>query len=290
MVQNNDTIGELGKNKLYHLLAAYSDVFAAGKTDFGWTNQIQHKIKIGGALPIRQKSRQIPPVEWEETTKMLQEMLSKQIIPSPWPSPIVLVPKKDETLCFCVDYRKLNALTHKDAYPFPRIDDALDTLAGSKWFTTLYLISGYWPVEVSNYDREKTAFCTPDRLFEFSVMLFGLCNAPATFQRLMDTVLAGLQRSSCLVYLDDMINPGKDFEDHLQNIRIILECLHQEGLKLHPNKCHFGKKRVAFLGHIVSEDGVWEEIIAVGIAFQKPPDSLLSTRILQFSLWDDEVA
>ena len=90
----------------------------------------------------------------------------------------------------------------------------------------------------------KTAFCTPDGLFEFNVMPFGLCNAPATFQRLMDAVLAGLQWSSCFVYLDDVIIPGKDFEDHLQNIRIVLECLRQAGLKLHPNKCHLGRNEL----------------------------------------------
>ena len=258
-VDSNDTMGELDKNKLYYLLAAYSDVFAANKTDFGRTNQIQHKIDTAGAIPIRQRNRRIPPAQREKTTQMLQDMMSKQIIKpstSPWASPIVLVRKKDGTLRFCVDYRKLNALTRKDAYPLPRIDDALDTLAGSKWFTTLDLISGYWQVEVSDEDREKTAFCTPDGLFEFNVMPFGLCNAPATFQRLMDAVLAGLQWNSCLVYLDDVIIPGKDFEDHLQNIRIVLERLRQAGLKLHPNKCYFGKKQVAFLGHIVSEDGV----------------------------------
>ena len=252
-------MGELDKNKLYHLLVAYRDVFAADKTDFGRTNQIQHQTETGGASPVRQQSRRIAPTQREETTKMLQDMLNKQIVQpstSPWASPIVLVRKKDGTLRFCVDYRKLNALTRKDAYLLPRIDDALDTLAGSKWFTTLDLISGYWQVEMSDDDREKTAFCMPDGLFEFNVMPFGLCNVPATFQRLMDAVLAGLQWSSCLVYLDDVIIPGKDFEDHLQNIRVVLERLRQAGLKLHPTKCHFGKKQVTFLGHIVSEDGV----------------------------------
>ena len=120
---------------------------------------------------------------------------------SPWASPVVLVKKKDGTTRFCVNYRKVNAVTRKDGYPLPRVDDTLDTLAGSKWFSTLDLISGYWQVEMSPQDQEKTAFCTPEGLLQFNVKPFGLCNAPTTFQRLMDMVLAGLQWSSCLVYL-----------------------------------------------------------------------------------------
>ena len=142
-------------------------MFAPDKSDFGRTNHIQHTLKTVGASRVRQRSRRIAPAQQEETTKLLQDMLSKKIIQpftSPWASPIVLVRRKDGTLRFCVDYRKLNGLTRKDAYPLPRIDDALDTLAGSKWFTTLDLISEYWQVEVSNQDQVKTAFCTPESL------------------------------------------------------------------------------------------------------------------------------
>ena len=120
---------------------------------------------------------------------------------SPWSSPLVLVKKKDKSWRFCVDYRKLNNVTHRDAYPLPRIDT---TLSHCSLFTTLDLASGYWQVEVTEQDKEKTAFSTPNGHFEFNVMPFGLTNAPATFQRLMECAFAGLSGEQCLVYTDDM--------------------------------------------------------------------------------------
>ena len=156
----------------------------------------------------------------------------------------------------CVDYRKLNAVTRKDAYPLPRIDDTLDTLSGAHWFTTLDLISGYWQVEVEPADREKTAFCTPEGLFEFKVMPFGLCNAPATFQRLMNSALSGLHGNSCLVYLDDVIIMGNTFLDHLNNLQHVFHRIRAAGLKLQPNKCALCQKEVSFLGYIISQAGI----------------------------------
>ena len=141
----------------------------------------------------------------------------------------------------------MNQVTRKDAYPLPRVDDTLDTLAGAKWFSTLDMISGYWQVEVAEKDQEKTAFCTPDGLFEFKVMPFGLCNAPASFQRLMDLVLAGLQWSSCLVYLDDVIVVGKTFSEHLNNLKSVFMRLRDAGLKLKPRKCALCLPQVKFL-------------------------------------------
>ena len=133
----------------------------------------------------------------------VEEMLSGgQIEPSdsPWLAPVVLVTKKEGGTRFCVDYCRLNLVTVKDAYPLPRIDDTLDMLVGKRWFSTLDLASGYWQVSLSPEARCKTAFATHSGLFQFKVMPFGLCNAPATFERLMDRVLQGLQWSRCLVY------------------------------------------------------------------------------------------
>ena len=177
------------RQRLIELLVDFADIFAVTPDDLGRTSKLQHHIDTGNARPIKQPIRRIPPAKRKETQKLLQKMLEKDIIQpssSPWASPIVLVQKKDGSQRFCVDYRKLNSVTKKDAYPIPRIDDTLDTLAGSCWFSTLDLVSGYWQVEMSQKDREKTAFCLPDGLFEFKVMPFGLSNAPATFQRLMD--------------------------------------------------------------------------------------------------------
>ena len=254
-----DDISAVQREQFLALLSKYSDIIAKDNDDLGNTTVMKHCIDTGNAVPIRQQPRRVPLPRRDSVRKLLDEMLAKGIISpskSPWASPIVLVKKKDGSTRFCVDYRKVNTITRKDAYPLPRVDDTLDTLTGSVWFSTIDLKSGYWQVAVEPKDREKTAFCTQEGLFEFNVIPFGLCNAPATFQRLMDCVLAGLQWSNCLVYIDDVIIMGKSFEDHLHNLQQVFDRLHSAGLKLHPAKCHFLQHKVCFLGHIVSADGV----------------------------------
>jgi len=173
------------------LISSFAHIFATKSDDLGRTSILKHKIETNGN-PIRQAVRRLPLPKRDEVRKLLCEMRQKKIIApskSPWASPIVLVPKKDGSVHFCVDHCKVNNVTHKDAYPIPRIHD---TLAGSKCFSTLDLKSGYRQVEVEEDQQEKTAFCTHEGLFQFNVMPFGLCNAPATFQRLMDMVQTGL--------------------------------------------------------------------------------------------------
>ncbi|GFU88767.1 retrovirus-related Pol polyprotein from transposon 412 [Trichonephila clavipes] len=223
------------------------------------TTVTQHRIDTADHPPIKQHPRRLPFAKQEEVGTLLREMQENDIIEpssSPWASPIVLVRKKDGSTRFCVDYRKLNDVTKKDSYPLPRIDDTLDTLSGHKWFSTLDLKSGYWQVEIHPEDREKTAFTSGQGLWQFKVMPFGLCNAPATFERLMETVLKGLTFEACLIYLDDVIIGGRTFEEHLQNIRKVLSKLSDANLKLNPSKCKFFQKEVNYLGHIISAEGV----------------------------------
>ena len=167
-----------------------------------------------------------------------------------------MVPKKGGKLRFCVDYRQMNEVTRKDSYPIPRIDESLDLVRGSSWFSSLDLRSSYWQVPLSPEARAKTAFSTNRGHWQFKVLCFGLCNAPATFERLMDRVLDGIPRQQCLVYLDDILAHGSSFQSALGALRRVLERVAAAGLKLHPEKCHFMRREVSFLGHRVGKEGI----------------------------------
>lgn len=178
----------------------------------------------------------------------------------PWCSPIILVKKKvrdgKQEYRFCVDFRRLNQLTIKDSYPIPRIDETIDALGGSRYFTTLDLASGYWQIPMAKNDREKTAFCANHKLYQFRVMPFGLTNAPSTFQRLMDTLLKGMTWKQCLVYLDDVIIFANSFETHLERLNTILATFRAAKLKLKPSKCEFAMAQVCYLGFLITRDGL----------------------------------
>ena len=256
-VKNSTSAAQFTRVK--QMLEEFQDIFSAGEGDCGRTTLVKHRIDTGNAQPIRQHPRRLPLAKVQESSAIIDEMYKNGVIESshsPWSAPVVLVNKKDGSSRFCVDYRLLNEITKKDSYPLPRIDDTLDTLAGSMMFSTLDLKSGYWQVEVHPEDREKTAFSIGNGLWQFKMMPFGLCNAPGTFERLMEQVLKGLNWKTCLVYLDDIIVLGRTFDEHIQNLCEVFSRIRSAGLKLNSKKCSLFQSKVKYLGHLITSNGV----------------------------------
>ena len=221
---------------------------------------VKHTIKITNPNPFKERYWRIPPHQFEEVRKHLREMEDIGAIRRsniPWASPVVLVKKKDGSLRFCIDLRKLNARTIKDAYSLPRIEESLDCLNGATIFTSLDLKSGYWQVELDDESIPLTAFTVgPLGFYECVRMPFGLTNAPATFQRLMENCLGEMHLNWCIIYLDDVIIFSSTPEEHISRLRGVLQKLRAAGLKLKPSKCEFFKDRISYLEHIVSKDRV----------------------------------
>lgn len=241
------------------LLQKYSGVFSTHDGDLGCTDLISHEIPLLEDAPVRQRYRRIPPSEYEAAKNHINQLLEARVIresSSPYASPIVLVKKKDGSLRMCVDYRQLNARTRKDAFPLPRIEESLDSLAGACWFSAMDLASGYNQVPVEEKDRAKTAFCTPFGLFEWNRMPFGLCNAPGTFQRLMQRLFGDQQCQTLLLYLDDIVIFSSTVAQHLERMEVVLGRLQRENLKAKLSKCAFFKREVQYLGHVISSKGV----------------------------------
>jgi len=224
---------------LESLIIEYADIFVGPGDAQSFTDMIRHKIDTGDAAPIKQNYFRRSQKEREYVDAELDKMLANGVIRpsrSPWGAPVVLVRKKSGELRFCIDFRRLNEVTKKDAYPLPRIDECLDALEGSKYFSTLDLASRYWQVAMDEDNTEKTAFVTHRGLFEWVVMPFELCNAPATFCRLMEMVLDDIVWSQCLMYLDDILAFGKSFKEAEKNLRAVFERLRRANLKLKPSK------------------------------------------------------
>nr|XP_055054004.1 uncharacterized protein LOC129439426 [Misgurnus anguillicaudatus] len=257
--KSSQGLDESQKQKLWLVLERHHAIFSTSPSDVGQTQLVQHCINTGNAPPIRQRARRLPVSRQTAAEHCLEEMRAAGVIEpseSPWASPVVLVPKKGGSWRFCVDFRRLNEVTVKDSYPLPRVDESLDRIAGSQWFSSLDLRSGYWQVALSADSRPKTAFTTGTGLWQFKTLPFGLCNAPATFERLMEQVLQGIPKELCLVYLDDILVHGKDFDSALSALDLVMTRIAQAGLKLHPEKCQLMQKAVTFLGHHVSYAGV----------------------------------
>ncbi|UYV65326.1 hypothetical protein LAZ67_3003950, partial [Cordylochernes scorpioides] len=255
----DDSLDESQKEKLRNLFKNYTDIFEFSKRKQFKDVNVKHRINTGDHLLTKRRPYRVAPRECQIIQDEVNKMEKLDIIQpseSPWASPVVLIRKKDGSWRFCVDYRRLNKITKKDAYPLPRIDDTLDCLRGARFYSSMDLQSGYWQIDVEESDREKTAFITPDGLYEFKVMPFGLCNAPATFERMIDNLLKGLKWTICLCYLDDIIVFSDGFEEHLRRLQLVLNCLKKAGLCLNSKKCKFGAKTITVLGHEVSENGI----------------------------------
>ena len=228
--------------------------------DMGRTNLVKHHIKLTDPVPFKEAYRRIPPQMYDEVKAHIQEMLDLGAIRpsnSPWASAIVLVRKKDGRLRFCIDLRKLNNRTVKDAYSLPRIESILDSLGGAQIFSTLDLKAGYWQVEMSEECKAYTAFtCGPLGFYECDTMPFGATNAPATFQRLMHDCLGELNMNWCIVYLDDIIIFSDTKEEHLKRLEAVFQKLGAAGLKLKTSKCFFFREEIEYLGHVVSGKGI----------------------------------
>ena len=213
--------------------------------ELGKTDLVKHVIKLDNYVSFKEWYRWILPHQYEEVRKLLNEMLEIGAIwksNSPWASAVVLVGKKDGSLRFCIDLRKLNARTVKDAYSLPRIEDSLDSLNGSCIFTSINLKAGYWQVEMDPESIPLTAFTVgPLGFYECVKMLFGLRNAPAMFQRLMETCLGDLHLNSCIIYLDDVVIFSRMPEEHLEQLDAVFTKIEGAGLKLKPSKCEFFK-------------------------------------------------
>ncbi len=239
--------------KLAAASCEYRDVFSSGPEDMAQTDLVTHTTDTGEHRFIHLPPRRLPITKQNVEKVEVQKMLDRGIIEpcqSSWASPVVLVTKKNGSTRFCMDYRKVNEVTRKDSYPIPWIDETLDALRGSHYFSTRELYSGCWQVRM-----DKTAFIAHQGLFHFTVLPFGLCNMLATFERLKELVLSGLNWKICLIYLDDVIVYGGNFYHALDRFKTIWQRTREANLKLKPSKCCLMHDRVPFLGHYVSVKG-----------------------------------
>lgn len=246
------------------LCKTYNDLFTEDVTNSATTN-ITHHISLINSDPIYQRPFRLPQIQQEEVRKQIDKLLSENIIrhsESPWASPVHLVPKKMDQSGIqkwrmVIDYRRLNENTKSDKFPLPNIEELFSKLQGNKYFTTLDLTSGYHQIRMDPNSIEKTAFSTADGHYEFLRMPFGLKNAPATFQRMMNNTLKQeIARNICLVYLDDIIIYSKTKQEHINKLQQVFESLRKANLKVNKNKCVFMQEEIEFLGHVLNKDGL----------------------------------
>ncbi|WUR04295.1 endonuclease [Vairimorpha necatrix] len=233
----------------------YHEMFKTEISELTLCNMGKHQIETTVAKAIYQKNGKIPLHFEEEITQQIKKNLQLGVIRnsrSPWNSRVVPVTKPDGSIRLCIDYRELNKITVKDKYPLPRIDEILDDLADATIFSTLDATSGYYQIALEEVDKEKTAFSWRGGHYEFNRMPFGLCNAPATFQRTMDKIFVKENRKFVIPYLDDIIIYSKNHQEHHEHLEIVLGKLKAAGIALNRKKCHFFKEEIKILGNIVT--------------------------------------
>ncbi|CAF1084247.1 unnamed protein product [Didymodactylos carnosus] len=248
------------QEQIRSVLFKHKSVFDTSKPSLMKTNAVYRRIPIQPHhQPIQSYPYRKAAKETQVINEQVKEMLDNHVIrpsSSPGSAPVVLIKKKDGSPRFCVDYRRLNLITERDVYPLPRIDDIIDKLAGSQYFTTLDLKAGYWQIPINEQDKKKTAFVTTDGLYEFNVLPFGLSNAPATFQRIINSVLGALRWDITLVYLDDIIIYSKSFDKHVEHLALVLHALDKANVKLNAAKCKLARKQLDYLGFRITQDGI----------------------------------
>lgn len=246
----------VGNEKIKEILEQYKFLFEI--ENMGQVKDVFHEIHTFApptAEPLRRKS----PQENTKIKEMVQELLDKGFIrhsSSPYSAPVLLVKKKDGTSRLCIDYRKLNAITVKDKFPLPRIDDILDCLYGAKFFSTFDLLSGYYQIAIAEKDKLKTAFSTREGHFEFNVLPFGLTNAPATFQKTMNSILKDILWKSAISYIDDIIIFSNSLEQHIIHLKEFFEIIKQANLTFKLSKCKIGMTELPFLGYVISHNSI----------------------------------
>ncbi|XP_063784361.1 uncharacterized protein LOC134933234 [Pseudophryne corroboree] len=247
------------RQRLIEQLQLRESVFSRSDWDLGTASGVEHHINLLDNTPFRERSRRLAPADFEDVREHLRNLLENNVIAdseSPYASPIVVARKKSGEIRLCIDYRTLNSRTVPDQYTVPKVDEALDCLQGSQWFSVLDLRCGYYQIPMSPRDRAKTAFICPIGFFEFIKMPQGIKGAPATFQRTMEKTVGDMCYREVLVYLDDIIVFGKDLNEHNERLLKVLDRLQARGLKLSIEKCQFCRSSVKYLGHIVSRQGI----------------------------------
>ena len=248
-VKFGEGVDEDKRMEMAALIHEFEDVLTdvPGKTDI-----ISHTIELNTQTHIRSRPYQVPQAVRDTIREEVDTMLKMGVIEkstSPYASPVVIVKKKDGKNRFCIDYRRLNAVTVLDNEPIPNMDELISEIKDAKYFTKMDLSKGYWQIPVDEQDRSKTAFVTPDGQYEFKVLPFGLVNAPAVFTRMMRKLLDGLPR--VIHYIDDVLIFSSSWEEHVDDVRRVLEAFRDANLTARPSKCHMGCSTLEFLGHIV---------------------------------------